>query len=85
MPPMELKSWRIAENLTLGAAAARLGLAGGARSFQRIEQGATGVDADLEERIMVMTTGKVATPDLHATRLAWLRQNRPEKFAEAAA
>jgi len=45
-------------------------------------------DADVVARIAAFTGGAVTADDMHQTRLAWLRANRPEKFhagTEAAA
>lgn len=76
-----LKTWRISVGKSQGECAAKLGLAGGARTFQRIEAGAVRADADVIERIVAMTNGVVTAHHMHEVRLAWLRSNRPEKFA----
>ncbi len=60
--------------------AAALGLAGGARTYQRIETGAVRPDADVVDRIGRLTGGTVSPAHMHAVRLAWLKANRPEKF-----
>ncbi|NMG39838.1 hypothetical protein GRZ55_11340 [Chelativorans sp. ZYF759] len=79
---MELRHWRLAAGKSQGECAMSLGLDGGARSFQRIETGQNKADADLVERIAALTEGAVAAQDMHATRLDWLRANRPERFLE---
>ena len=75
-----LKEWRIESGMTQAECAKALGLLGGARSFQRIEVGETGADADMVERIRLLTSGAVTPNDMHAIRLDWLKANRPEKF-----
>lgn len=75
-----LKEWRINSGMTQAECAKALGLLGGARSFQRIEAGETGADADMVERICILTAGAVTPADMHAVRLNWLKANRPEKF-----
>lgn len=77
---MELKAWRLDAGKSQGECATALRLEGGARSFQRIETGQNKADADLVERIGAMTQGAVGAADMHATRLDWLRLNRPERF-----
>lgn len=80
---MKLKSWRLEAGRSQGDCANALRLEGGARSFQRIETGQNKPDADMVERIVVMTGGQVTAADMHLTRLDWLKENRPERFAEA--
>ena len=80
---MRLKSWRLEAGRSQGDCANALRLEGGARSFQRIETGKNKPDADMVERIVAMTGGQVTAADMHLTRLDWLRENRPERFAEA--
>jgi hypothetical protein len=85
---MQLRDWRTSNELAQSDCAISLRLEGGARSFQRIETGENKADADLVERIIGLTAGAVTADDMHQTRLAWLRANRPEKFhaeTEAAA
>jgi len=53
------------------------------RTLARIVSGAVMPDADMVARIEVLTGNSVTASDMHATRLAWLRANRPEKFANA--
>lgn len=50
------------------------------RFFERIETGEVPADADIVERIAVVTEGAVTAADMHTIRLAWLRKNRPERF-----
>ncbi|WP_223215739.1 hypothetical protein [Rhizobium herbae] len=66
--------------MSQSACAGLLSLAGGARSFQRIETGENGCDADLTARVLDMTDGAVTLQAMHETRLRWLKANRPEKF-----
>lgn len=78
---MDLRKWRTDRKLSQSTCAAALALAGGARSFQRIETGENGADADLAERIAAMTGGDVTMSDLHHARLSWLKEHRPKRFA----
>lgn len=78
---MDLKAWRLQEQKSQGECAVALRLDGGPRSFQRIETGENKADADMIERIRDLTAGAVTESDMHAIRLAWLKANRPEKFA----
>lgn len=80
-PAMNFKDWRIASNRTLAECAEALGIEGGGRTLQRIETGENRADADMVERILAFTGGEVTAQDMHAVRLAWLKENRPEKFA----
>jgi hypothetical protein len=82
---MLIRDWRILTERSQGDCAKALALEGGARSFQRIETGQNKADADLVERIAAFTGGQVTAADMHAVRLAWLKVNRPEKFAVEAA
>lgn len=75
-----LKNWRKAEGKTLAEVASLLGMAGGARTFQRIEAGEVSPDADMVARIVALTAGAVTAQDMHEIRLSWLRANRPEKL-----
>jgi hypothetical protein len=54
------------------------------RFFERLETGEIPADADMVARIVALTEGAVTAGDMHDIRLAWLKANRPEKFAEAA-
>lgn len=78
---MQLRDWRLTNEKAQGECATALRLDGGARSFQRLETGENKADADMIERIRALTEGEVGADDMHQTRLAWLRANRPEKFA----
>lgn len=80
---MLLKSWRTLVGKSQGECAMALGLEGGPRSFQRIETGENKADADVVERIAAVTEGSVTAADMHEVRLAWLKDNRPEKFTLA--
>jgi transcriptional regulator with XRE-family HTH domain len=80
--PAMLKDWRISKNFSQGECAQSLGLAGGARSFQRLETGENKADSDMVEKIMALTGGAVTAQDMHDVRLAWLRVNQPERFAD---
>lgn len=85
---MDLKSWRHKQNLGLAETARALGIGGvnPGGTLGRIEVGSRSPDADMVERIERLTDGSVTAADMHATRLSWLKVNRPEKFqlAEAA-
>jgi hypothetical protein len=60
-----------------------LGQSNPARAAQRIVTGAVKVDADLVMRIAKITGNSVTLDDLHKTRLAWLKANRPETVLES--
>jgi hypothetical protein len=47
----------------------------------RLESGELPSDADMVERIAQLTGGAIAAAEMHAVRLAWLKANRPERFA----
>lgn len=81
---MQLRDWRKSSDLTLQACADRMGLAGGGRTFQRLERGEVNFDADTVAKIAILTAGAVTAQDMHETRLAWLRDNRPDKFPDDA-
>lgn len=79
---MQLRDWRTHRKLTLAETARALGIEGknpGA-TLARIEMGSRQPEADLVERIVSLTEGAVSAFDMHAVRLAWLKQHRPEKF-----
>jgi transcriptional regulator with XRE-family HTH domain len=78
-----LKDWRTSKELSQGECAGLLGLAGGARSFQRLETGENKADSDMVEKIMKLTGGAVSAQDMHDVRLTWLRANQPERFEGA--
>lgn len=73
-----LRDWRDKQKLSVTEVARRLGVH--LTTVARIENGETSTDADMVARIEVLTGGAVTAADMHATRLAWLRANRPEKF-----
>lgn len=74
-----LREFRAARALSLDEVSARLGVH--KTTVMRIETGELPADADMVERIVVMSDGVVSAADMHAVRLAWLKANRPEKFA----
>ena len=80
---MRLLDWMDRECLGAASAARRLGIEGvnPGRTLARIASGDRQPDADMIERIVALTGGAVTAEDMHRTRLAWLRANRPEKFA----
>lgn len=53
-------------------------------TLARIEAGSRQPDADMVERIAILTDKNVGAADMHAVRLAWLKKNRPEKFVTLA-
>ena len=79
---MRLKDHILVRGLTLTNAARSIGLAGAmpSRTLQRWISGAQRPEADWVERITVWSDGAVTAQDMHETRLAWLRANRPERF-----
>lgn len=77
---MILRDWRKKAGRSQSECAEALAMDGGARSYQRIETGENKADADLVEKIGAMTGGEVTAADMHEVRLAWLRENRPERF-----
>ena len=80
---MMFRTWRTDRNLALADTARRLGIEGKnpGGTLARIECGARQPEADMIERIVVFTDGQVTEADMHAVRLAWLKEHRPEKFA----
>ncbi|WP_420406938.1 hypothetical protein [Hoeflea sp.] len=80
---MRLIDWITAEKLTVASAAREIGIGGvnPGRTLDRIATGERQPDADMVARIEKMTDGRVTATDMYATRLAWLKANRPEKFA----
>jgi DNA-binding transcriptional regulator YiaG len=84
---MQLVDWRKANNLSCADVARGLDLDGerDSASVWNWETGRSRPDADIIERLRVFSNGQVTADDMHAVRLAWLRENRPEKFDEAAA
>lgn len=84
---MKLFDWRTANQLTLSAMAARLGLQGvnPGRTLHRIETGEREARADLAARIVAATGGEVGPSDLLATRMEWLNRQRPDGEEPSAA
>lgn len=81
---MKLKDWRTGQAKTLKDVSEALCVKGGARTIHRIETGAVDADADMAERIRALTGGAVTPIDLHFTRLAWLKENRPGRVPDCA-
>ncbi len=79
---MQLSTWRIDRGMALAETARALGLSGlnPGHTLKRIENGSRQPDADMIERIVMLTEGHVTPADMHAVRLTWLKANRPEKF-----
>jgi hypothetical protein len=77
---MQIKVWRLTQEKTLTECAELFGLAD-ARTYQRYETGENRADADLVERFRILSDDLVTAADMHECRLAWLRENRPDKFA----
>lgn len=80
---MQLSDWRNGKHLGFAETARALGIEGvnPGGTLARIERGERGSDADMVERIIRLTGGEVTALDMHAVRLAWLKEHRPEKFA----
>ncbi|MGY6709741.1 MAG: helix-turn-helix domain-containing protein [Rhizobiaceae bacterium] len=79
---MMMKAWRIERGLSVAETARALGIGGvnPGGTLARIEAGSRQPDADMVARIVRLTQGAVTPADMHATRLDWLRLNRPERF-----
>lgn len=73
-----LREFRVKNDLSLDEMSQRLGVH--KTTAMRLETGELPVDADMVEKILMLTGGTVTGEMLHAVRLAWLRANRPEKF-----
>lgn len=89
---MLLRDWRLSKNMGFAELGRALGIEGvnPGGTLARIEAGSRQPDADMVERIIALSSGDVTAADMHAVRLAWLKDNRPDKFerhqgAEAAA
>ena len=82
---MRLYDWRKQQNWTLARLGMELGFqtSNPSTSAQRIERGAVKVDADLAERIRLLTNDAVRPQDLHEMRLEWLANQAPRE-SEAA-
>lgn len=78
-----LRDWRNDQGWSATEVARRLGVH--LTTIARIENGETSTDADMVARIEALTGGLVTAADMHATRLAWLKANRPEKFPDTRA
>lgn len=77
---MDIRDWRILNEMTMAEAAKRLGL-DSARTYQRYETGENRPDAPMLVLIQRMTAGAVTVEDMHRLRLRWLRENRPGALA----
>lgn len=79
---MSLREWRLVRKLGLAETARALGISGvnPGGTLARIEVGSRQPDADMIERIVILTGGAVSADDMHSVRLGWLKTNRPEKF-----
>lgn len=79
---MTLTDWRLSNCLGFADTARALGIDGvnPGGTLARIERGERRPDADMVERIVILTSGAVTPTDMHRVRLNWLRQHRPEKF-----
>ena len=80
---MMLRDYRTGRGMGYAELARALGIIGvnPGGTLARIENGSRQPDADMVERIARFTEGAVSAADMHAVRLAWLKANRPEKFA----
>lgn len=81
-----LRDWRVEKGFGLTEMARHLGIEGvnPGGTYVRIEAGSRQPDADMIERIIRFTDGAVTAAHMHETRLAWLRENRPDKFDASA-
>lgn len=79
---MTLTDWRARNEFGFAETARALGIEGvnPGGTLARIERGERRPDADMVERITVLTGGEVTPGDMHRVRLEWLREHRPEKF-----
>lgn len=83
---MKLRDYRLHVGQGLAEAARELGIDGinPGQTLSRIELGSRQPEADMVERIARWSGGKVCAEDMHVTRLAWLKTNRPDKFPQDA-
>lgn len=81
---MLFRDWRVSRGLNQTETGRLLGIEGvnPGGTLRRLEDGSRPADADMVERIVALTEGAVTAGDMHAVRLAWLKEHRPEKFAE---
>jgi transcriptional regulator with XRE-family HTH domain len=82
---VKLNDWRKQQNWTLARLGLELGFVNSnpSSAAQRIERGAVKVDADLAERIRLLTNDAVRPQDLHEMRLEWLANQAPRKTEAA--
>lgn len=82
---MKLNDWRKQQNWTLARLGLELGFVNSnpSSAAQRIERGAVKVDADLAERIRLLTNDAVRPQDLHEMRLEWLANQAPRETEAA--
>ena len=66
-----LRRYRTANDLTLKELGAQLSV--NKTTLLRWETGEASPDADMIERIVIVTGGAVTATDMHETRLAWLK------------
>lgn len=80
---MKLADWRKREGLSCDEIARRLEIAAarGGSSVWNWETGRARADADIIDRIEILTNGEVSPLDMHRTRLDWIRQNRSDEAA----
>ena len=74
---MDLRFWRHGRGLTLNHLAELLEIRGAhpGATLSRWEIGRARPDANVVERIEIVTEGAVRAQDMHATRLSWLREH----------
>ena len=79
---MDMKSWRKEKSVTLAQLAQLCGMNGvnPGRDLHRYESGSRQAPAHVVERVRIATNGSVTAQDMHETRLAWLRENKPQEL-----
>lgn len=77
-----LREWLGETQTTLSVIAEACGLT--VSTVSRLADGKLPADADTVETISRLTGRAVTAQDMHETRLAWLRDNRPDKFPDDA-